>query len=532
MLYLIAGLLLALALAFTLWPLLRPRHGIRPVTSRVDLMRALYRDRVAELDREAGAGQLDAEIRGEVEEELGANLLDDYQQARAQADAQAAAEAAAPASGRRAALWAVALLVPVLAALVYLSVGEPAAPQIAGASEVLGLDPQTDRVRIERWRDRLEARVAARPEDGQSWFLLGVARLQLGNFAPAADAFASASERTGRDLNLDLYWLQARYLAAGGSLDERSRAIAARVLESRPDHPLVLEMYAISAYRAGDYRQAVKFLNRALGNDLSRGQFEALLAGLAQARSRMEPLNPSVDVAVSAPAAPRDATLFVIARPPGGGMPYAVVRRPARLLPLEVRLDDTVSMTDTRPLSGAEAFEVVVRLSRSGSAAPAPGDWEWRSDVLRPGAVSEPVRLAAELSPPEGRRTAARDESGAPQPGVDVAISAPQDAPRDATLFVIARPPGGGMPYAVVRRPARQLPLEVRLDDSASMMDGRRLSGADAIEVVVRLSRSGTAAAAPGDWEWRSDVLSRGELSEPVRLAAELTPLDGSADPR
>jgi len=410
MLYLIAGLLLALALAFTLWPLLRPRSGIRPVTSRVDLMRALYRDRVAELDREAGAGQLDAEIRSEVEEELGANLLDDYQQASVQADAQAAAEAAAPAAGRRAALWAVALLVPMLAALVYWSVGEPAAPQIAGASEVLSLDPQTDRVRIERWRDRLEGRVAARPADGQSWFLLGAARLQLGNFAAAADAFASASERTGSDPSLDLYWLQARYLAAGGSLDERSRAIAARVLEARPNHPLVLEMYAISAYRAGDYRQAVEFLNRALGNDLSRGQLEALLAGLAQARSRMKPLDPSVDVAVSVPSsAPRNATLFVIARPPGGGMPYAVVRRPARLLPLEVRLDDTVSMTDARPLSGAEAFEVVVRLSRSGTAAPAPGDWEWRSEVLRPGELASPVRLAADLAPPgEGRPAAGR----------------------------------------------------------------------------------------------------------------------------
>jgi len=401
MLYLIAGLLLLLALGFTVWPLLRARRGTAPVASRVELMRALYRDRVAELDREAGGGQLDQEIRAEVEEELGANLLDEYQQAKAQADAMAAAEAATPGGGRRTAVLAVALLVPVLAALVYWSVGEPAAPQIAGAAEVLRLDPQHDRVRIERWRDRLEARVAASPGDGQSWFLLGVARLQLGSFGPAADAFASAAERTGSDPNLELYWLQARYLAAGGSLDERSRAIAARLLEARPNHPLVLEMFAIDAYRGGDYRQAVEYLNRALGNDLARAQTEALLAGLAQARSRMEPLEPSVDVAVSAPAdAPREATLFVIARPPGGGMPYAVVRRPARLLPLEVRLDDTVSMTDARPLSAAEAFEVVVRLSRSGTAAPAPGDWEWRSEVLRPAQLAEPVRLAAELVPP------------------------------------------------------------------------------------------------------------------------------------
>ena len=92
--------------------------------------------------------------------------------------------------------------------------------------------------------------------------------------------------------------------------------------------------------------------------------------------------------------------MFVIARPPGGGMPYAVVRRPARLLPLDVTLDDTVSMSPARPLSGAEAFEVVVRLSRSGTAAPAPGDWEWRSDVLRTGELGSAAELDARLRPP------------------------------------------------------------------------------------------------------------------------------------
>ena len=405
MLWLTAGGLVALALAFALWPFVRSARSddrADPVTGdRRAAMRALYRDRVAEIERETGAGQLDPEIRREVEDELGANLLDEFRHAESPAVEPAPAPAPAPARGPRAALWVTLAALPLLAVAVYLSAGEPDAAELAGASEVLRLDPEQDRVALERWRDRLAARVARNPEDGQSWYLLGVARLQLGRFEPAAEAFASASARVGNDPTIDIYWLQARYLADGGALDQDTRAIAARVLESRPNHPLVLEMYAIDAFRAGDYRQAVGFLNRALGNDLSASQAEALLAGLAQARSRMTPLSPTVKVAVQAEGnAPAEATVFVIARPPGGGMPYAVVRRPARLLPLDVTLDDTVSMSPARPLSGAEAFEVVVRLSRSGTAAPAAGDWEWRSDVLRTGDLGSAAQLEAELRPP------------------------------------------------------------------------------------------------------------------------------------
>lgn len=395
MLWTIGALLAALALAFTVWPLLRP-HGPRgDVPDRGRLMRVLYRDRLAELDREAAAGQLDPQIRSEVVDELGANLLDEYREA----EWTAADPAGAGRPGRRAA-WIVAALVPVLALGVYLTAGEPDAVSIAGASQVLELDPQDQRAEIEQWRDALEKRVSNRPDDAQSWYLLGVSRLQLGEFATAAEAFASAHELTGADPNIDLYWLQARYLAADGQMDERSRAIAQRVLERRPNHPLVLEMFAIDAYRGERYREAVEHLNRALNNPLSAHQFAALLGGLEQARSRMGNLAPSVDVRVTAPPqAPREGTLFVIARPPGGGMPYAVIRRPAGMLPLEVRLDDTTAMNPQLELSAAGQFQVVVRLSRSGRPTPGPGDWEWQSEVLEVDALSEPATLEATLAP-------------------------------------------------------------------------------------------------------------------------------------
>src|SRR5690606_37285125 len=140
---------------------------------------------------------------------------------------------------------------------------------------------------IEQWRARLARRVERVPEDGQSWYLLGIARLQLTDFAGAAAAFAEAHRYLGPEPGVVLYWLQSRYLAAGGTLDEQSRRLAENVLAASPNHPLVLEMLAIEAYRRGDYREAVEYLNRALSNPLSPTQRAVLEGGLAQARERL-----------------------------------------------------------------------------------------------------------------------------------------------------------------------------------------------------------------------------------------------------
>jgi cytochrome c-type biogenesis protein CcmH len=97
---------------------------------------------------------------------------------------------------------------------------------------------------------------------------------------------------------------------------------------------------------------------------------------------------------------PQTATIFVIARPPGGGMPYAVVKRPALMVPFTVTVDDLVSMSEQRKLSMADEFEVVVRLSKSGTAMAEDGDWQWLSDTMDLSAVQS-TKITANLSPPK-----------------------------------------------------------------------------------------------------------------------------------
>ena len=287
------------------------------------------------------------------------------------------------------------------AVALYWSIGEPDASWLSNASKVMLLDPAQDRIELDRWRARLGQRVQQRPGDAGSWFLLGRIYMTDEDYAAAAAAFERAHALTGEDPGVDLYWLQARYLAAGGRLDEGAAAIAERILAQTPNQPLVLEVLGLEAFRQADYREAVALFNRALSNPLDALPRRVLMTGFAEARARLGDLLPAIDVSVAAQAPlPEGATLFVIARPPGGGMPYAVLRRPASQLPDTFRLDDAVSMNPAVPLSMAERIEVVVRVSRAGTATAHPGDWQWRSEPLAVGDAEAPVALQAEIGPP------------------------------------------------------------------------------------------------------------------------------------
>jgi cytochrome c-type biogenesis protein CcmH len=69
------------------------------------------------------------------------------------------------------------------------------------------------------------------------------------------------------------------------------------------------------------------------------------------------------------------------------------------------------------------------------------------------------------------------------------------------TLFVFARASQtGGPPLAAVRLPASHWPMPFTLDDGAMMLPGTSLAGLDKVFVEARLSASGAAAAAPGDF--------------------------------
>ncbi len=91
--------------------------------------------------------------------------------------------------------------------------------------------------------------------------------------------------------------------------------------------------------------------------------------------------------------------------------------------------------------------------------------------------------------------------------GVSVSIELSEafaaDVPDDAVLFVFARQPGsqGSAPLAAARLTAADLPVTLRLDDSYSMPPAAKISDVSEVQVVARITRSGSPSAQPGDWQ-------------------------------
>jgi cytochrome c-type biogenesis protein CcmH len=73
------------------------------------------------------------------------------------------------------------------------------------------------------------------------------------------------------------------------------------------------------------------------------------------------------------------------------------------------------------------------------------------------------------------------------------------------SLFVLARDPAGGPPLAAQRHSSSQLPLTVELTERDAMMPTRTLATAQQVQVVARLSQSGTPQAASGDFFGQAD---------------------------
>ena len=69
-------------------------------------------------------------------------------------------------------------------------------------------------------------------------------------------------------------------------------------------------------------------------------------------------------------------------------------------------------------------------------------------------------------------------------------------------VFVMAKAlTGPVMPLAAMRIMAKDLPLQVSLNDSQGMVPGLSLSTFDQVQIIARVAKSGEPIAKPGDFE-------------------------------
>ena len=362
--------LAALALVLTLRPLLfTPREK---KLSRSESNIAIYRDQLAELDADLAVGKLAPADHARSRAELEARLLQDVAP-------QEAPPSASPRGSTRALLVTLALAVPLSAALLYLSVGNPGA--LAPRADPHNFDPQQLNALVER----LAAKMRENPDDAEGWKLLGRSYVALGRCPEALDAYAKAAARKPRDAELLADMADVLATTRSERLQGEPEKLVLRALEIDPQNLKALALAGTAAFDRRDYAGATRYWQRMLplvepGSEDAR----QIQASIAEARSRggapaaaaPRALQGKVSLSkkLAAQASPDD-TVFIFARAAEGPpMPLAVKRARVRDLPFEFALDDSMAMAPGMNLSAHARVVVGARISKSGQPTAQPGD--------------------------------------------------------------------------------------------------------------------------------------------------------------
>ena len=388
------GLLTLLVLAVLCWPLLR-RHG-GAGASRKAINTAIYRDQLAELERDLASGVLSQADYGSASDELERRVLEDV----------AAAEVAdaAPLTPRRLPRTALALAVtlPLAAAVLYVVLGTPAALDPAARE-----GQQASAAEIEKMVDALAAKLEKDPGNLEGWAMLGRSYMVTGRFADAAKAFdkAGAAMEASSEMMLQVAELSAELNQ--GRVEGRGRDLLQRVLKDEPQNPQALVLAGTDAFFRSNFADAVRHWEAVLAM-LPPGSPDAqnLAAGIEKAKSQLGAGKASISPkagteaaagkavsgrvelapALKARAAPDDVVFIFARAAEGPRMPLAVVRTRVADLPREFTLDDSMALSPEFKLSSAGSLRIEARVSRSGDATAKPGDLRGESGPVQPGA--------------------------------------------------------------------------------------------------------------------------------------------------
>ena len=182
--------------------------------------------------------------------------------------------------------------------------------------------------------------------------------------------------------------------------------------------------------------------------------------------------------------------------------------KPIELVQRAIALDPT--HPKALALAGTEAFE-------RKDYRTAIGFWERiRADSAFGEMIAANIAEARELG---GIKSSEKgDRRNAPAPGAARVTGTVKLAPalagkvdREDTMYIFARAAEGPrMPLAIVKRQVKDLPYSFNLDDSQAMAPTMKLSGASAVIVGARISRSGDATPKSGDLQGFSGTVNVG----------------------
>lgn len=426
--WVVAGIFIVVALLFVIPVLLRSkRNESQEQIERQAANITIYRDQLAELERDLRDDTLSREQYGSSKQELQKRMLQDVSE-----NGESVTHLVPTSRHGVVAGIIVTLVIPLAAIYLYLVIGDTRGllpqSQLANATQFPqnGAGGEEGHIDISSMVESLAARLRENPEDIEGWVMLGRSYAIMERFDDASATYAKLVQMVPDNPQFLSDYADMLAMINNGSLLGKPAEMIARALAIDPNFPKALALAGTLEFEQDKFDQAVAYWERLLSaipadsrlhksvsdsivqakSLAMRGKGESAPVQLAQnsnvgtdatagsssaEKQEISAGVPSISGSVTldpslADKVSPDDTLFVFARASQGPkMPLAILRLNARDIPVSFKLDDNMAMTPAMKLSSFPEVVVGARISKTGQAIPASGDLEGHSDPVKIG---------------------------------------------------------------------------------------------------------------------------------------------------
>ena len=252
--------------------------------------------------------------------------------------------------------------------------------------------------------EKLKARLKAHPEEAQGWYLLGRIDMSKDKVHDAFDAFKKASALEPQQIDFAVALAESAYLSPNVEDKNFANAYLQKALALDPNNIAARNLSALMHYRRKEFNEAIAIWKDLLTQVPPESETaKALHAAIDNAQEALakfsKPSPRSTHIAITVGLAPQMAhcltpgvSLLVYAKEVDGSpMPVAITKLTTPHFPVQISLDDSMSMVPDHNLDSVSQVVVTARLSQTGQAMPQSGDCEGSSAAINTAASAHTI---------------------------------------------------------------------------------------------------------------------------------------------
>lgn len=303
------------------------------------------------------------------------------------------------------------MLLPLFAVELYQRLGRPELIEQTALLEEFN-NAQTEEEKaaaIEKMLVRMEQRLESTPDDADGWLMLANSYTSLERYPEALTAVENLYRLKSDDASVMLRYADILSMVNNGKFEGQPTDLINAAILLEPTNNSGLWLAGLAAIQRGEIQTAIDYWETLVmqfeEDSESRQQIQHYI-NLAREQlvetdnSNNAELVSDVKIQVNVKLSETllnqtndNDIIFIYATAiDGPPIPLAILRKQVSDLPVQVVLDDSMSMLPSNKLSNHKQVKLIARISKSGHPKPEPGDLEGIIDSVETD-LNEPVNL-------------------------------------------------------------------------------------------------------------------------------------------